>query len=280
MPTRMGGYLNALIFLMFLLSIGYSNNLLLIFTLVLFALNLLWVIQTHFFLKALKFDSVFVNDGHTGDDILVKLHWGNLPEGPYDWRIELETFDQAFPLKNMQNEHLKSEGSVQFPKRGIWDIEYVKIQTEKPFGLYRTWIFFPVRARAYAYPALLKETFDMTKTEGKREGEDGRESSGPHDVRNLAPYDTRESRRISWKHYARSEELLVKEGEDLMRPEVHFRLQGELKDKEYELSKFATQMVHCAKNDILFSLETYRKNLSLNSGPHHLALCLKELAEC
>ena len=54
MPTRMGGYLNGLIFLMFLLSVGYSNNLLLIFTLFLFGLNLICCIHTHYHLNALK----------------------------------------------------------------------------------------------------------------------------------------------------------------------------------------------------------------------------------
>src|SRR5215212_6754965 len=89
LPTRMGGYLNGLIFLMFLLSVGYNNNLLLIFTLFLFGLNLIWVIQTHFHLHALKIETLIIDEGHAGEALHVKALWKKAPEVPHQWRMAL-----------------------------------------------------------------------------------------------------------------------------------------------------------------------------------------------
>lgn len=79
LPTRMGGYLNGLIFLMILLSIGYSNNLLLIFTLVLFSFNLIWIIQTHFNLNQLRLARMKIADGYADSKTQLTLSWKKLP---------------------------------------------------------------------------------------------------------------------------------------------------------------------------------------------------------
>ena len=89
-PTRMGGYLNGLIFLMFLLSVGYNNNLLLIFTLFLFGLNLIWLIQSHFHMHKLKLDAVHLEDGHALESVSVRVCWKNSPLPPLLWELSLE----------------------------------------------------------------------------------------------------------------------------------------------------------------------------------------------
>jgi uncharacterized protein (DUF58 family) len=271
MPTRMGGYLNGLIFLMFLLSVGYNNNLLLIFTLLLFGLNLSWVIQTHFHLHALKLKSVSIRDGHAGELTDAQVHWEKVPDMPHAWTLAVENDESRVFFKN---------SGIILPKRGKWNFEHLLVSTELPFGLYKVWVYYKNPVTVYAWPSKLKDTPEIPRQPGMLEGENPSNVTGPHDVKNLAPYSPgEESRKISWKHYARSGELVIKEGEELMRSEVHFRV-TDSQDKEFLLSKIATQMVHCSRTDTMFSLETPTKKMATGTSTRHLEDCLKELAIC
>lgn len=280
MPTRMGGYLNGLIFLMFLLAVGYNNNLLLIFTLFLFGLNLIWVIQTHFHLHRLRLHSVHIDDGHAGDFQHVHIHWLKTPEGPHRWDMTLENDEVLIPVKSLLHDETHSEGNAIIPRRGLWKFQHLMIASEMPFGLYKAWIFYKVDAKAYVYPAKLKDAPPIERLPGLLEGEQSSLIKGPHDVRNLAPYQGDESRKISWKHYARSGELVIKEGEELTKSMVHFSLKNISSDKEFVLSKIATQMLFCTQTDTVFSLETLTKKTGPAASSGHLTECLRELATC
>lgn len=279
MPTRMGGYLNGLIFLMFLLSVGYSNNLLLIFTLFLFGLNLIWVIQTHFHLHALNIDHINIQDGHANEKVLVNIHWKKVPLGPHKWQVTLEGND-SHPVYSIQDEELNTVGQVTFPVRGIQRFEHLKVVSEMPFGLYQAWIYYPVSLKAWVYPARLKDMPITSYQNSPIEGESSSLQTGPHDIWNLGPYQGEESRKISWKHYARSGELVVKEGEELTQSLVQFRITGSEANKEFLLSKIATQMVQCARSETPFSLETSQKKIPPGQNEKHLTDCLRDLTIC
>lgn len=279
MPTRMGGYLNGLIFLMFLLSVGYSNNLLLIFTLFLFGLNLIWVIQTHYHLHALKLENVTILDTHAGENALVKVHWKKTPEGPHKWELKLLSEAQDIEVSRLEDLSMESTGQILMNKRGVWDFDSLIVRTEMPFGLYKSWIYLPIKARAWVYPAKLKDVPAVITRPSNRDGDYSTLHKGPHDVWNLGPYQGEESRKISWKHYARTGELVVKEGEELTNQSVHFEFISH-PDKEKHLSKLASQMIYCARNETSFSFYTQTKRLEAQHTEKHLKDCLRELAQC
>jgi len=286
-PTRMGGYLNGLIFLMFLLSVGYNNNLLLIFTLFLFGLNLIWLIQSHFHMHKLKLESVLLEDGHAGESVSLRVHWKNSPPPPLHWELSLENdSDDSFLIKGVLEHHSVedfkklTQGQIIYPHRGLWKFKHLRIKTTKPFGLYQTWKYFKIDALAYAFPPKLKEVPQMLMEASYLEGDHQGPLKGPHDVWNLAPYQGEESRKISWKHYARIGELVVKEGEDLKKSVVHFCLPKNFKDKEHTLSTLATQMVLCSRNETHFSYEDQMGRTEANSSQKHLRDCLRRLSLC
>jgi uncharacterized protein (DUF58 family) len=280
LPTRMGGYLNGLIFLMFLLSVGYNNNLLLIITLFLFALNLMWVIQTHFHLHRLKIESISISDAHAGEPSQVIFHWKKYPDGPQDWNLILISNKQKIPVAITSTEINRCEGQITFPKRGLIEIDHILIKTEKPFGLYKTWARIPVKVSAWVYPERLRDLPLNISQISFQEGENPTYRKGPHDVWNLGPYQNDESRKISWKHYARTGDIVVKEGEDLKRNEILFKIMPTTDDKEFMLSKVATQIVYCAKTETLFGLEFPDKKTVFASDDRHLKECLRMLTVC
>lgn len=280
MPTRMGGYLNGLIFLMFLLSVGYNNNLLLIFTLVLFGLNLIWVIQSHFHLQSLKLDNIQLMDGHALDAVQCSVQWKKAPELPHRWEIDLVSDEKIIRLVSFDETLSESRGSVVFATRGVFDFEHLRVKTEMPFGLYRAWVYFPYHVRGHSYPTLLQEVPELEALPSNKEGESEVMRPGPHDIWNLSPYSGQEARKINWKHYARSGELVVKEGQELTDSVVHFRLNSLDQNKEFVLSQVATQMVHCSRTGTAFGLETPQKRFGIGHDQKHLKACLRELAAC
>jgi uncharacterized protein (DUF58 family) len=280
MPTKMGGYLNGLIFLMFLLSVGYSNNLLLIFTLFLFGLNLIWVIQTHFHMHALKLESIQIQDGHALENVLVQMHWKKTPDGPHKWNLELEGESGRYKLATIEDNQNLSTAQTHFLKRGILQFTHLKVKSEMPFGLYQSWIYFPIKLEAWVYPARLKDIPSMLYKPSMEEGDHSSLRAGPHDVWNLGPYQGEESRKISWKHYARSGELVIKEGEELNSTIIHFEFFQSAENKEFLLSKIATQMVQCSRSETPFSLNTPSRKFPPGLSSKHLADCLRELTQC
>jgi hypothetical protein len=281
LPTRMGGYFNGLLFLMFLLSVGYNNNLLLIFTLLLFGLNLIWLIQTHFHLYRLKLGTIVVDDGHVNEDVHIQINWNKIPQPPHEWKLSLEN-DQGFSLSvksSTDNLHV-GLGHFIFPYRGIWDFQHLKVKSTKPFGLYETWTYYKINCTAFAFPQRINDPSKLMRWHSFIEGENQSPFKGPHDVSNLAPYQGEASRKISWKHYARHGELLVKEGEELKKSIVHFQIPLEDDKKEQNLSNLATQMIICFRTDTAFTLEGPDFKTDAGTSQRHLSFCLRKLAIC
>ncbi len=272
LPTRMGGYLNGLIFLMFLLSVGYGNNLLLVFTLFLFGFNLLWLIQSHFYLHSFKGLSLTIEDSFAREHALVQIKWENGPEEASSIETSLEMNESSYPI---------IQGHSSFPLRGLWTFSHLKVVSRMPYGLYRAWIYFPlIDVKAYVYPERLKEVPPLNIKNLQDEGELNAHEKGLHEFWGMGPYQGEELRRISWKHYARLGTLVVKEGERFSSSEIQFRYHPELPDKELELSRLATQMVYCHENEIQFSLDTGTGKKEADRNQYHLKECLRELSKC
>lgn len=281
LPTKMGGYLNGLIFLMFLLALGYSNNLLLIFTIFLFSFNLMWLIQTHFHLHALKLDQVFIPEAHAGQSPEIKIFWNKVPKGPWDWSLKLESDRGDFELHHPTHRETESAGLMRVSQRGVHQWRHLRVQTSNPFGFYQVWIFYPLKTQSFVYPALLSST-DLNLLGQVLAGEIPIDKKGTEDFRGLVQGPDGEARKISWKHYARSGEILMKEGEDLRSSslDIIYNPPENPELKEHYLSVLATQMVECHQRSIPFSLTTSHFTATAATDTHHLMRCLRELALC
>ncbi len=277
-PTKMGGYLNGLIVLMFLLSIGYSNNLLLIFTLFLFGFNLLWVIQTHFYLHALKIGDLHIPDGHVHESLSVKFSWRATPAGAQDWQLALLSSYGDIPVKVLGNlEHLTA-GEIKLNKRGSWQWNFLKISSDRPYGLYRAFRYERAHSNSLAYPELIKEVTSPLLQKSAFQGEITSGQKGAGDFYSLGAYQGDGARLISWKHYARTGELLIKEGERPGSNMARFELLLALKNNENLLSVMATQMLLCHREEIPFYLKTPTRDIGPAYHREHLDECLRELA--
>ena len=279
-PTKMGAYFNALIFLMFLLSVGYSNNLLLIFTLTLFAFNLIWVIQTHYHLNKLSVEHIHLSDGHAGTDQSFWVGFNHSPKLPHEWKLKLVSQSHDSKLSPIEFTQDKTTGQFICQKRGYFQYNYLKVITDRPFGLYIVWKYFPVKSYHFVYPSLKKELSVFDPFSLGLEGEMPTGMKGSGDIQGLANYDGHGMKRISWKHYARTGDVLIKEREAMSAQVMEFTLPNKESDIEEKLSILATQLVHCYRESIPFSLRTPKKMMGPSLHKAHLEECLKELALC
>lgn len=277
-PTKMGGYLNGLIVLMFLLSIGYSNNLLLIFTLFLFGFNLLWVIQTHFHLHALKLNELQIQDGHIHESLSVKISWRTAPLGPQDWQLGLISSYGDIPIKVLENLENLTLSEIRLNKRGSWQWNFLKISSDRPYGLYRAFCYERLHSRSLAYPGLIREVTTPLLQKSGLEGEIASGQRGAGDFHSLGVYQGDGARLISWKHYARTGELLIKEGERPGANMARFELLLSFKNNENLLSVMASQMLLCHREEIPFFLKTPTREIGPAHHGEHLHECLRELA--
>jgi uncharacterized protein (DUF58 family) len=279
-PTNMGGYLLGLIFLMLMLSIGYNNNLLLIFTLFLFTFNLVWLLQTYSHLKKLKVKNIKINPGHAKKTTIVNIGWEVRPKDPCRWNIDLESDLNVFTLKNLSDSEFLYQGEILLNERGLKKWNYLKISSDRPFGLYYVWIYLPINIETITYPALLKSIHSLYLP-STGEGEISSFKRGDGDYFSFMPYAFNESRKISWKHYASTGELLIKEGtrEISEKLDIKFSPPTDNSSKEYYLSQLATQMIECQRQGITINFITNEDSIELE-GPHQLQQCLRILALC
>lgn len=282
MPTKMGGYLNGLIFLMFLLSVGYSNNLLLIFTLVLFGLNLVWVLQTHSNLQNLSVLNFRIINGHADDSTNIYFKLNKTPENFKNFKLTLEGDNLESKVKISSDEIETINGEVVLPSRGEREWNYLLLSTDLPFGLYQVWLYHPLKVKTLVYPALLKDKIPNELNQSFKEGDEETDLKGAHGFRNLAPYDGEESRKISWKYYARSGELFIREGEKLRDSLVKVKLElpVDKTKKERVLSELATRLVSCHLQHIPFTFESESKIRGPGFDHELLQECLKDLGRC
>jgi uncharacterized protein (DUF58 family) len=281
-PTRMGGYLNGLIFLMFLLAVGYSSNLLLIFTLFLFGFNLLWVVQTHSNLNKLKIIQMEFPDGHAHESVVLSLRLNEEFRKLKKLTLRLEGPDAISDIRPLDEEGERFRGEMILPRRGKLRWTHLRLSTELPFGLYQVWKYVPLKGTSHVYPALLKDV-GLPPELQLRPGEDSEKDGPGHEgFRELVPYYAHEARRISWKHFARSGELLAKTGEDTVTRimEVKLALPAEAEARENYLSLTATQMVICHRQQIPFSFTAPGLKVGPTLQNTHLQECLKVLGLC
>jgi uncharacterized protein (DUF58 family) len=211
MPTSMGWYLIGLILLIFLLGVGYSNNLLLGLGLFLSSLALFWLIEAHFWMDNFKFEGIHLSDAEANTPMLVKL-LGTHPQQKFfleKLKAELEV---------SENEVLKIEESKEtmhtlVSKRGSYQAEFIRLGSEGFLGLFVSWRFFKINETFWVYPS--KQYIPTTSYSRDSQSENNItlvRTSGRDYHRQYVPGD--DAKRIDWKRLAKNDDLFVFVGEE------------------------------------------------------------------
>ncbi|MFA5584916.1 MAG: DUF58 domain-containing protein [Bacteriovoracaceae bacterium] len=273
-PTRLGYYLLGLNFILFLLALGYSNNLLFLFSLILIAQTLYWLAETYRFhhgvIRNLKVSSCFAGE-------LTAISFD------YDYHnfktIKVTIGNRVYKIKDFVINENKVLVSLLLPQRGKYHISNLAIYDSRPFGLFAKTVRLKEETSFYVYPKLLKDVgIDLIAHSPVDSGPLDSNIKGEEDFLGLISYQGEDFKKINWKQFARTDDLYIKQGLSPLLPYLHFVVKDGA--NEEELSVISSKLVVAHKHQYSFSLMLKDQLIQQDSGKSHLQYCLERLSEC
>lgn len=279
LPTRLGLFYAGMIFLMFLGSMNYANNLALGLTFILTAIGLVAMHHCQRNLAGVRIggaasDSVFA--GQTAK-FAVALE-SDAPVPRYD--ITVAADDSACEPTSI-SPRARSVVGVAMPAevRGLLRLDHLQVSSNYPFGLFRAWTHVHVPMNCVIYPKLASPGLKPPPTETDIGGaQDSRR--GDEDFAGLRTFNAGDSpRRIAWKAYARGQELQVKQyaGTAVTSHELDWESLTGL-SVEARLSQLARWIEDAHADGRAFGLRLPGFEVPANVGAAHRQRCLTALA--
>ncbi len=279
LPTKGGVAFGALVFVMLLAGLNYTNSLALFLTFVLAAFGLVVMQLCHRNLlgvrvAALQAPAVFARRPGT---LLVSL-----ANDTATARLRLEAGLEGAPRSREDlAAYSRAQLAVPLPAqaRGVVRIARVRISTAHPFGLFRawTWVHAPLELLVYPAPAGARP---MPYASAYRSGTHARGGAGLDEWLGLRPFRDGDSpRQVDWKAYAREAPLLVKVYQPLgsqLRCFDFAQLPG--LDTEARLEQLARWVVDAEAGGERYAVQLPGVRTASDRGPEHRHRCLAQLA--
>lgn len=279
LPTRSGLAAAALLLLMLLAGLNYSNSLTLFLTFLLVAFALVVMQQCHRNLLGIEVSAIEAPAVFAGSRATLRVLLSNRGARA---RLRLEgalpgeeTGTSDLPPGSQQTLALQ----LAAPRRGRMHLGRVRLATAYPFGLFRawTWVHAPLELLVYPRP---RGRLQLPLAAGLPAGLRSQRQVGGDEWLGLRAFRDGDSpRQVDWKAYAREAPLLVKE---------YIQASAELRwldfaqlpglDVEARLSQLAAWVVEAEARGERYGLRLPGAELAPQRGPQHRHRCLAALA--
>ncbi len=212
LPTRLGLFYAGMIFLMFLGSMNYANNLALALTFILASIGLVAMHHCQRNLAGVRVQSAATNPVFAGQTAKFSVALeSDLRRFRYDLAVASD-YSVCDPASIAPLERVVVNVEVPAVQRGRLLLDHVQISTHYPFGLFRAWTHVHVPMHCIVYPQLADRGLIPPPTETDIGGAQDAKRGGDDDFAGLRSFNPGDSpRRIAWKAYARGQELQVKQ---------------------------------------------------------------------
>ncbi len=278
LPTGLGVAFGLMLFVMLLGSLNYANNMGLGLTFLLAALGLVAMQACHRNLETLIARGAGTEPPFAGKDAIFRIALANPGGAP---RCELETSAGVSPeLPVTVAAGGESTVSLRLPtrRRGTIVLDSIEIATRFPYGLFRAWAMLHPAIHCLVYPQPATDAPPPPLAAGVAGG--GTARRGEDDFAGLKNYHPGDPpRRIAWKAFARSDEILVKEfsGDGEATP-VFDLAHATGADLEARLSVLARWIVDAHARGATFGLRLPGIELPPQPGDAQRRRCLAALA--
>lgn len=281
LPTQMGNYFNGLILLLILLAGGYGNNLLLIFSLILFSLNFIWIIQSYLFIKKNKLDTISFQDAFAEANTVFDVVWSEERKS-FESKIFLNTNHGIHEIHINQDQGYKSKGVHVFDKRGHYRWNKLFFTSTLPFGLYKCFKVQKNAGEVFVGPRIQKKFILSYPNLAKKEGNDSDKILGNDEFKDYAIYAGEGLNRIDWKIFSRRNEIYIKNREV---SKGRFYKRNWPKDylsfdKETGLSLLMSELKFHFENGNHVEVILNEKKFSIDSNLAIYKSCKKEITLC
>jgi uncharacterized protein (DUF58 family) len=278
LPTRAGTALAALLLVMLVAGLNYTNSYALFLTFLLAGFAVVTMHQCHRNLLQVSLEGAIPSATFAGEPARLQLLIGNDTKLP---RLEIDAGALGHSAGADLEAYSKQRVEISIPtsKRGVIRIERIRLATVYPFGLFRAWgwAHLPVEIIVYPRP---HGSLPMPGRSGTRQGLRSRLNAGTEEWLGLRPFRDGDSpRQVDWKAYARGSALLVKEyasaGSELY--EFDFAQLAQL-ELEARLEQLARWIVDAEARGEQYGLVLPSQRLEADRGPEHRHRCLAALA--
>jgi uncharacterized protein (DUF58 family) len=279
LPTRLGLAFSVMLVAMLLGSLNYANNMGIGLTFLLAALALVAMHACHRNLETLIARGAGTEPPFAGKDAIFRIALAN-PGGAA--RRELETSSGISPgVPVTVAAASESTVSLRVPtrRRGTIVLDSVEIATRFPYGLFRAWAVLHPGLRCLVYPRPAADAPPLPQAPGIAGG--GATRHGEDDFAGLKDYHPGDPpRRIAWKAYARSDELLIKEFSGAADATPVFDLaDAPGADLEARLSVLTRWIVDAHARGLTFGLRLPGEEIPPEPGDAQRRRCLAALAQ-
>lgn len=274
-PTKAGVALVFTVALILFAAINYENNSLFLLGFSALAIFLLSIFSTFENLQGLSLRGQagpLVQQGENAPFSVVLSHKKNR----LSQALELSLADSGSNIDLVQYEPHIATVWKKTTVRGCMKIDWLKLETRYPLGLVKAWSYADLGLRAYVYPQPKEgEVSAITNTDGNN----NQQRQDADDYRNIRNWQQGESpKRILWPAYARSNELLAFDFDQLAHNPRHLSWESVSGDTETKLSILCYWVLYCGRNDEAFDLHLPSKTLAMASGQQAVDAALKALA--
>ncbi|WP_125717544.1 DUF58 domain-containing protein [Pseudoalteromonas rubra] len=282
-PSRQGAFFLCMVILNFILGSNYQNNLILGVAYVMLLLLVLALIYGYLNLHGLSIQLLDVKNNFAEKpvEVLIKL---TSPHTCYS----LDVASQAFDFSDCNSHYSKGAQITSLflhpGSRGRYPLGRLKLSSNYPFGLVRVWTYLNVDRTFCVYPAPLACQLTFSEQEVTAEkGQYVHQSTQSHEnfdgLERFRPGISKS--RISWRHFAKSQQLLVKQySGDSFYSQHTFDYAAHDGPKEARLSKLCYQVLEADKQGDEFALRLSNTvQVAAGRGDKHREACLEALSD-
>jgi len=290
-PTLQGWLYAVMLVVMMLGAINYNNSMAFILCFLLASLGLVCMINTYRNLAGLILTATTPKPIFAGQQALFPIQIDNRL-GLARYSIQLESYETVKKLfRKRKRRHIVSVSvkagkpltsyyPVLTTRRGILQLERLKLSTNFPLGLFSAWAYFEPEFYCLVYPTP-KGNKQLPQNVLQKENVDYGIQSGTDDFsgfRKYRPGDPVNS--IAWKAFAREQGLLVKQfsGKGSQTLILSWDAVSYINDIESQLSQLCYWILLAERSSIQYGLEIPGKKIDPGLGAHHKEHCLEVLA--
>ena len=279
-PTKAGWGFMLLLFLLLILSINFENNLAFAVTFLLASMMVVAILHTYSNLVGMRIHKATAQPCFAGEDAGFSLYLSGKPKVDHQQiQVAWVSSDKVTTIDLIENKEAIVELSLPSLKRGWCKPQKVKLQTVYPLGLFRSWSYHSVEAKALVYPApLASQTLPATSGSGGQGAVT--EQTGSDDFSELKRFQAGMSpQHIAWKVYARGQGLHAKRFASRQDLDIWIDFEAWPEaDQELRLSRICYWVLRLDREDRPYGVRLPNKHWTPARGSYHRQQILQALA--
>ena len=280
LPSTLGWYFILVAALNYIMGTNYQNNLILVMSYLMMVMSVITILMGYSNAKGLtiKFKSAHPNFAPLNPTMQFLINSTHLCKS-VDFIYQGNVTTQ-FTMDEVTTEPALCTLTLPYNQRGHYLLARVKIKSNYPFGLVTVWSYIQIKKHVLVYPSLEKVLSDTSLSQRENNHDSGIiKETGSEEFESLLPHQPQMGlNRISWKHYAKTQHLLVKDFVDFKATNALFDFNLMSGNTEQRLSQLCYLVCEATDKNIPFVLKLPTKTVSLNTGQIHKEACLTYLS--